>query len=132
MSCLHITFINKGEQKQIKNTFFNDYERSFTCKKQVETLLYKLNYNYTLYNDTLLYFNNMVDILNQLPYPFSKIINEIILIQSVNIDKTCFLNMFYNEDNHFTITIVERTLNKILEIVFYNETIVIPLIEYKN
>ena len=128
MLCLHITFTQNGIKKEIKHNYFNNYERLFMCKKKLETLLYRLNYNYTLYNNTFIYFNNMIDILNQLPYPYYTIVNNIILSQPVNDDKTCFLHMLYNDDNHFTIIIEERTLNKVLEIVFYDEIKVIPLI----
>ena len=126
MSCMQITFLKNGIKKEKNNCYFNDYERLLDCKKQVETLLYKLNYDYTLYNDTLMYFNNVLHILNRLPS--RSILNKITLSQAVNNNKTCFLHMLYNKNNHFTIIIEERSLNKVLEIIFYDAVMVIPLI----
>ena len=130
MSCIKATFIKNGIKKETKISYFDDYERSLFCKNQIETLLYTLNYDYTLYNSTLMYFNGIVHLLNQIPspYPLHTILNKIVLHQPVNTYKTCFIHMFYNNDNHLTIIIEERALNKMLEIIFYDETIVIPLI----
>lgn len=123
---MQITFIQNGIKKEINNSYLNECERSLMCKKTVETLLYKLNYDYRFYNNTLISFNHVLHLLNTLP--FNVILNKIILSQPVNNHKTCFLHMLYNKNNHFTIIIEQCDLNKVLEIVFYTQIIHIPLI----
>ena len=126
MSCIKVTSINNSIKKEKNIHYFDNYERSFMCKKIVETVLYKLNCDYTLYNDIVMYFNNMLHILNK-EFP-SCILNKTLISQPVNNKKTCFLHMLYNKDNQFTIIIEESSLNKVLEIIFYNEIMLIPLI----
>ena len=119
------------EQNVIKNVrifnFSSDDERISYCKNNIEMFFYSMNYDYNVFHNTLLYFNNLSHLLDKLPPPYDDIVSKIKVSHPVNNTKTCFLHMFY-KNNYFTIHIEDKTKNKSFQILFYNDTVVIPLI----